>query len=109
MPEIKSPDLQVNQPIEAKAPDSQLVIVVDPNKPLSSGIYEFQLQVVDNAENISQPTSVRVLVVDDQAPNAIIDAPEKVSFGKGFNLSGKRSFDVGGSVERYVWTLLKAP
>jgi hypothetical protein len=109
MPEIKSPDLQVNQAVEGQAPDSQLVIAVDPANPLKTGTYVFQLQVVDNASNTSQPTSVKIVVVDDQAPNAVIDAPERVGFGRGFTLSGKRSFDVGGSVERFIWTLLQTP
>lgn len=109
MPEIKSPDLQVNQSIEAKAPDSQLIIVVDPANPLKTGTYVFQLQVVDDAKNVSQPTAVKIVVVDDQAPNAVIDAPDRVGFGKGFTLSGKRSFDVGGSVEGFIWTLIQTP
>ncbi len=109
MPEIKSPDLQVNQAVEAAAPDSTLIITVDPAKPLVVGTYVFQLQVVDNASNLSQPAMVKLVVVDDQAPNAVIDAPDRVSFGRGFTLSGKRSFDVGGSVEKFIWTLLQTP
>jgi hypothetical protein len=109
MPEIKSPDLQINQAIEAKAPDSQLLILVDAAKPMKTGTYVFQLQVVDDAANVSQPTSVKIVVVDDQAPNAVIDAPDRVGFGKGFTLSGKRSFDVGGTVTQFIWTLIQAP
>ena len=109
MPDVKSTDLQVNQTIEAKAPDSQLVIVVDPATPMKTGTYVFQLQVVDDAKNPSQPTSVKVVVVDDRAPNAVIDAPDSVPFGNGFTLSGKRSFDVGGQVVRFIWTLIQAP
>ncbi len=109
MPDVKSTDLKVNQPVEANAPDSQLVIVVDATNPMKTGTYVFQLQVVDDAKNTSQPTTVKVVVVDDKAPNAVIDAPETVGFGQGFTLSGKRSFDVGGTIARFVWTLLQAP
>lgn len=109
MPEIKSPDLQVNVPVEAKAPDSVFTIIVDPTNPLKTGTYVFQLQVVDDAKNTSNPTSVKIVVVDDQAPNAVIDAPDRVGFGRGFTLSGKRSFDVGGSVEKFIWTLIQTP
>ena len=52
---------------------------------------------------------MKIVVVDDQAPNAVIDAPDRVGFGKGFTLSGKRSFDVGGTVERFIWTLIQTP
>jgi hypothetical protein len=109
MPEIKSPDLQVNQAIEAKANDPTLIIVIDPAKPLPTGTYTFQLQVVDDAKNTSQPTTVNIVVADDRAPNAVITAPERVSFGDGFTLSGKASFDVGGRIDQYIWTLIKAP
>jgi hypothetical protein len=109
MPEIKSPDLQVNQSVEAKAPDATLIITVDPAKPLVPGTYVFQLQVFDDANNASLPTTVKLLVIDDQAPNARIDAPETVPFGRSFTLSGKPSFDVGGTIVKYAWTLVRAP
>lgn len=109
MPEIKSTDLQLNQPVEASNPDSSLIIKMDAASPLSTGTYLFQLQVLDDSGNNSQPTNVKIVVVDDQAPNAIVDAPGRVSFGQGFILSGKRSFDVGGTISRYVWTLIQAP
>lgn len=109
MPEIKSPDLQVNQPIEGKANDPTLVIIVDAAKPLTTGTYVFQLQVVDDAKNVSQPTTVNIVVADDKAPNAVITAPARVSFGDGFTLSGKSSFDVGGRIDGYIWSLIKSP
>jgi hypothetical protein len=109
MPEIKSADLQINKSIDGKANDPLLVIIVDPQKPLPTGTYTFQLQVVDDAKNASQPTSVNIVVADDKAPNAVITAPDRVSVGDGFTLSGKSSFDVGGRIDQYVWTLIKAP
>jgi hypothetical protein len=109
MPEIKSPDLQVNQPIEGKANDPTLVIIVDAAKPLTTGTYVFQLQVVDDAKNVSQPTTVNIVVADDKAPNAVITGPARVSFGDGFTLSGKSSFDVGGRIDAYIWSLIKSP
>ena len=109
MPEIPSSNLLLNQPIEAAAPDTQLKIVVDAARPIATGVYQFQLQVVDDSGNVSQPSAVRVIVIDDQAPNAIIDAPERVTAGQSFTLSGRRSIDVGGTIKRYIWTLIQAP
>jgi hypothetical protein len=107
MPQIKATDLQVNQPIEAAAPDSSLVIDVDPAKPLKPGTYLFQLEVVDDAGNRSQPTRAKLVVIDDTAPNAIISAPSTVSVGRTFTLSGKDSTDIGGTIEKFIWTLVQ--
>lgn len=109
MPTIKSTDLAVNQEISSAAPDSLLTIQVDANNPLQTGTYHFQLVVTDDAGNNSQPATVRIVVADDQAPTAVIDAPERVGFGKEFALSGKRSIDVGGQLTKFVWTLIKTP
>lgn len=104
MPTIKSKDLQINQPIEADAPDAALVITVDPTAPMKTGTYLFQLEVIDDAGNRSASTQAKVTVIDDDAPNAIISAPPTVGFGKSFTLSGKESTDVGGSIVKYIWT-----
>ena len=108
MPEIRSSDLQVNQPIEAAAPDTTLVINVDPNAPFPVGARVFQLEVVDDSGNRSQPAQVRIVIVDDQAPTAVINAPDRVPFGRSFTLSGAESRDVGGGqIRSYIWTLLR--
>jgi hypothetical protein len=110
MPQIPSSQLQVNQPIEAEAPDATLVIAIDPNQPLAVGAHVFQLEVLDDSNNRSQPAQVRVIVFDDQAPTAVINAPERVRFGAEFTLSGAESRDVGGGrITRYIWTLVRQP
>jgi len=107
MPTVPSHQLQVNQPLEAAAPDSDLSITVDPSRPLPVGAQTFQLEVVDDSGNRSQPTQVRVIVLDDQAPTAVISAPRTVPFGQSFTLSGRQSVDAGGgTITRYIWTLL---
>jgi hypothetical protein len=107
MPRINADQLTVNQPIEAAAPDAELSITVDPARPLPVGVQTFQLEVVDDAGNRSQPTQVRVIVLDDQAPTAVISAPRTVSFGQSFTLSGQQSVDVGGgNIVRFIWTLV---
>ena len=110
MPQVKSPDLQVNQPIPGSAPDATLVIDIDPAKPLRIGTYVFQLQVTDESGNVSPTVQVKLNVIDESLPTAIITAPEKVPFGKPFTLSGEKSFDTGGGkISKFVWTLISAP
>lgn len=110
MPTINSSDLVVNQEISAASPDSSLTIQVNQSSPLSTGTYQFQLVVTDDSGNNSQPTTVNIVVIDDQAPTAIIDAPERVGFGKEITLSGKRSTDTGGgTITKFIWTLIKSP
>ena len=55
----------------------------------------------------SQGSRVRVIVVDDKAPTAVITAPERVPFGSSFTLSGERSVEAGGGkIVKYIWTLV---
>lgn len=110
MPQVKAPDIQVNQPISAAAPDATLIIDVDPAKPLRIGTYVFQLQVADESGNVSPAVQVKLNVIDESLPTAVITAPDKVPFGKGFTLSGEKSFDTGGGkISKFVWTLISAP
>ncbi|MDQ8204039.1 hypothetical protein [Pelagicoccus sp. SDUM812003] len=109
MPTINSSDLSVSQPIVAGSSDPQLTIQVDSSNPLAPGSYRFQLVVSDESGNSSQPATVNVVVIDDNAPTAIIDAPSRVSFGANIILSGARSTDIGGAIESYEWTLIDTP
>ena len=108
MPSISSSQLQVNQPIEAAAPDATLVVTVDRTAPLKVGSYIFQLEVMDDSGNRSQPVQARLIVVDTEAPSAIISAPRTVGFNTEFTLSGAESRDVGGgTIARFIWTLIQ--
>jgi len=108
MPKISSDNMKVNEPIEAAAPDATLIIVVDPANPMKVGSYTFQLEVVDDSGNRSKPVQARLIIVDSQAPTAIISAPRTVPFATDFTLSGLESSDVGGgTIARYVWTLVQ--
>jgi hypothetical protein len=98
MPKIKSTDLQINQPIEANAPDTQLTITVDATSPMKTGTYLFHLEVIDDSGNRSAPAQAMVTVIDNKLPNAIISPPKvTVGFGTSFTLSGKDSTDIGGT------------
>jgi len=108
MPTITSAQLQVNHAVEGAAPDATLVITVEAGRPLPVGSYTFQLVVVDNSGLASQPTTARLVVVDNQAPTAVISAPRTVPFGQPITLSGAESRDVGGGqIVRYIWTLIQ--
>jgi hypothetical protein len=108
MPKTTSTQLKVNQPLEGTAPDATLVVEVDPAKPLAVGAYTFQLEVVDDSGNKSKAVLVRVTVVDNQAPSAVISAPRTVPFGEAFTLSGADSRDVGsGTIAKYRWMLVQ--
>ena len=110
MPKKLFSELQVNQPMEAAAPDTSLAIEVDPAKPMRVGIYVFQLKVTDDSGNVSDPTEAKVIVFGEGRPIAIIDSPIRVTFGKPFGLSGERSHDVGGGrIVKFTWTLISAP
>lgn len=100
MPTISSTDLVVNQEISSAAPDSLLSISVDDQNPLPAGVYEFQLVVTDDSGNNSNPSVVRIIIADDHAPTAVIDAPGRVGFAEDFALSGKRSLDFGGQADK---------
>ena len=91
-------------PIEMKEP--VITVEIDPADPLPVGRRRFQLIVVDDAGNESAPAELIVTVADNQRPTAVIDGPSRVSFNEPFKLSGEKSFDIGGKVARWRWTLL---
>lgn len=87
--------------------DPKVEVTIDPNNPLKPGTYRFQLVVVDDAGNESDPAFVNVVVRDTQRPTAVIDAPRAVEVGTSFDMSAAQSFDAsGGQIVRYIWTLL---
>ncbi|MBC7823499.1 MAG: hypothetical protein H7126_06415 [Candidatus Parcubacteria bacterium] len=98
-------ELKLNVPVETT--DSVLVVKVDPAAPLSNGVHRFQLVVVDDSGNESDPAIVEVIVRDTQRPTAVIDAPPNTETGQSFKLSGERSSDVApGKVVKYIWTMV---
>ena len=96
-----------NQTIET--PESEIEVTVNPQTPLPVGRNRFQLVVVDDSGNVSEPDVVEVIVKDASKPTAVLQAPREVNFGQSFQLTGKQSFDIGGKIIRYSWTLLPRP
>jgi len=88
--------------------------VTMPDKKLAVGAHTFQLEVVDDSGNTSQPALVQVIVVDSEAPTAVLMlldengefvADHRLPHGAGFILSGERSVDAGGGqIVKYTWS-----
>jgi len=96
---------QVGTDIETTDPTVEVTVTAA--APLSTGAHSFQLVVVDDSGNRSDPMVVRVIVRDSQRPTAVLNAPEQVEAGASFVLDGRRSSDVPpGRVVRWIWTLV---
>lgn len=83
--------------------------------PMPPGKYRFQLVVVDDGDNMSDPAFLDVIIQDTQRPTAVLDMVDAngaridptVQIGASFNLSGARSSDVPpGSIKGYRFMLL---
>jgi hypothetical protein len=96
--------LKTGVPLETS--ESAILVETDPNNPLPIGKHRFQLKVVDDSGNVSDPAELIVQVIDSSRPNAFIDGPSQIEFGKSFELTGSKSVDIGGSIVKYVWTML---
>ncbi len=93
------------QPVVTAEPTVQ--VTVSPTAPLAPGRHRFQLVVVDDSGNQSEPSVAEVIVIDDKKPTAVIDAPRTVSFGASFSLSGSRSTDLPpGKIVEYRWVMV---
>lgn len=88
--------------------DGKIEVTVTAANPIKVGTHRFQLVVVDNDGNESEPSIAEVLVTDLQRPTAKLEIqPKSVEFGKSFVLVGTGSSDVGsGTIKRFIWTRL---
>ncbi len=88
-----------------------------PGDKLEVGSHTFRLQVEDNTGNVSQPVEVRLIVVDGQAPTAVLSVTDEqgqllqnnqIGFGKSFILNGTDSVNLGdGNIVSYTWMLVE--
>ena len=95
---------EVNVPIETAEPN--VTVDVTPNAPLLPGRHRFELVVTDDSGNASEAAFLVVIVADRERPTAVLDGPEVVDFGRSFELTGRRSFDIGGTIRSYRFTYL---
>ncbi|HNB25402.1 MAG TPA: hypothetical protein PLR41_00445 [Alphaproteobacteria bacterium] len=98
------PRFDVNVPVQSDQPT--ITVEVDATHPLPPGRHRYQLAVTDDSGNVSAPDTVVVIVADRQRPTAVLEGPAVVDFGKGFVLSGQKSFDIGGRIVSYTFTYL---
>ena len=99
--------MPLNQPVET--PESSFAVQQTTANPLAAGSHTFRLVVVDDSGNQSSSVDAAVAVraVDNTAPTAVLDLPSTLQAGSPLQLSGARSTDVGGRVDRYRWTRLE--
>ena len=83
---------------------------------LPLGEHRFELTVVDNSGNASEPVTLSVFIIDTEKPTAILtllDANRKpvlgnkIPHGSSFILSGQSSSDAGGgAIVKYIWKMV---
>lgn len=98
-----------------KTDDATLTVQM-PGEKLKIGGHTFQLLVADDSGNVSAPATVMVIVVDTQAPTAVLVARDeqgrllegnRIPFGNGLMLDARKSLDVGGgNIVSYTWSLV---
>ena len=107
------PEFKPNVPVVQT--DPLVRVDVDKNKPMPPGRYRFELVVIDDAGNESEPAQIDVIVKDTARPTAVLDMVNAdkvvikplISVGESFILSGLRSSDVEpGKIKSYRFTLL---
>jgi|GraSoiStandDraft_4_1057263.scaffolds.fasta_scaffold283536_3 hypothetical protein len=97
-------------------PDAQVKVDASATAPLPLGANRFQLIVVDDAGNESEPAFIDIIVRDKEKPTAVLQlvnadgrviSPAEVAFGQSFTLSAAKSSDVApGKVVEFRFTLI---
>ena len=102
---------------EEQKPTASVLLSLYPGRTLDAPQIAGITHLVSSSVPQLATANVTVIVLDTTRPTAVIDLinadgsrnPEpvvQVPFGKGFQLSGDRSSDVGGAVKLWNWTLL---
>ncbi len=77
---------------------------------LTAGVYPVSLVVVDDSGNQSSADTKQLLVRDTIAPTAVLAVPTTpVVAGTAIHLAASKSFDVGGTIVQYRWTVAGRP
>jgi len=99
---------------QVKTADPNLLVTM-PGKKLPVGQHRFSLTVADDSGNTSTPAMITVIVIDTEAPTAVLDLKDeqgrtisnsRVNFGAGFVLDGGRSSDIGGKITSYLFEVM---
>jgi len=88
--------------------ENSVEVTVAAAAPIVPGVHHFQLVVVDDSGNHSDPATVAVVVKDSVKPTAVITAaPSQVEPGQSFRLDGSKSSDVPpGKIVSFIWTMI---
>jgi len=88
--------------------ESSVTVDVSPSAPLAPGVHHFQLIVVDDSGNESEPSTAQIVIKDSTRPTAVLAiAPTQVDPGTSFTLDGRRSSDVApGKLVQFIWTMI---
>jgi hypothetical protein len=82
-------------------------VTVTPTAPLPPGTHRFQLVVVDDSGNQSDPVTTDVVIKDTIKPVAQIKPVDTIQPGQTFSLDGSGSTDtLPGKVVQWIWTML---
>ncbi|HEY7493986.1 MAG TPA: hypothetical protein VIH59_23150 [Candidatus Tectomicrobia bacterium] len=104
MSRISVQELTPNQEI----PTSDAVLeIVSEGASLPVGQHIFQVVVVDSSGNRSVPATAEVIIVDTEAPTAVLDVrpSSRVELGSPFSLSAERSLGIRPEEQvQYIWT-----
>jgi hypothetical protein len=81
---------------------------VSANSFIPAGVHHFQLIVVDDAGNASDPATAQIIIKDTVKPTAVLAVvPTQVDPAVSFRLDGTKSSDVPpGKIAQYIWTLI---
>lgn len=88
--------------------ENTIPVDVTPTAPLPAGVHHFQLVVVDDAGNQSDPAVAQIVIKDSTKPTAVLSiAPTQVEPGVSFKLDGTKSSDVApGKIVQFIWTMI---
>jgi hypothetical protein len=81
---------------------------VTPTSAIPPGVHHFQLIVIDDAGNASDPATAQIVIKDSTKPTAVLAVvPTQVDPGVSFRLDGRNSSDVPpGKIAQFIWTLI---
>jgi hypothetical protein len=88
--------------------ENTISVDVTPDALITPGVHHFQLVVVDDAGNESDPSVAQIVIKDSTKPTAVLTiAPTQVDPGASFKLDGTKSSDVApGKVVQFIWTMI---
>jgi hypothetical protein len=99
------PVFQKGTPVQTTIPTVE--VTSSSAAPLPEGTHRFQLVVVDDSGNLSDPVFADVVIKDTIKPTAVIAPVAPVQPGQSFTLDGSKSSDVApGKVAQWIWTML---